>query len=144
MRYEACLATPIRCLVAEDQTLIGMALKAYLEDAGYDVAGPFATSSAALAALDTHTPAVAIIDYALKDGCCLVLARVLRDLGVPFLVYSGLPRLPDLNSEFESVSWLEKPTDRPELLKAVANLLSAGGGSDPGLIMAQMPGNAAV
>jgi DNA-binding response OmpR family regulator len=144
MHYRACLATPIRCLLVEDQALIGMALEAYLEDAGYEVAGPFATCAAALASLETQTPEVAIVDYKLRDGCCLKLVRVLRDLGVPFLVYSGLPRLPDLSSEFEGVPWLEKPTDRPELLKAVASLLSAGSGSDRGVIMAQMPGDAAV
>ena len=144
MRYRASPASPIRCLLAEDQALIGMALEAYLQDAGYEVAGPFATSAAALVALETQTPAVAIIDYKLRDGRCLKLVRVLRDLAVPFLVYSGLPRLPDLSSEFEGVPWLEKPTDRPDLLKAVAKLVSAGRGSDLGVIMAQMPGDAAV
>src|SRR5688572_14582324 len=113
MRCQASFATLIRCLLVEDQALIGMALEAYLEDAGYEVAGPFATSAAALASLEKQMPEVAIIDYKLRDGCCLKLVRVLRDLSVPFLVYSGLPRLPDLSSEFEGVPWLEKPTDRP-------------------------------
>jgi DNA-binding response OmpR family regulator len=144
MRYGAYFASPLRCLLVEDQALIGMALEAYLEDAGYEVAGPFATSAAALAALETQTPSVAIIDYKLRDGCCLKLVRGLRALDVPFLVYSGLPRLPDLGSEFEGVPWLEKPTDRPDLLKAVAKLVSAGRGSNLGVTMAQMPGDAAV
>jgi DNA-binding response OmpR family regulator len=144
MRYGAYFASPLRCLLVEDQALIGMALEAYLEGAGYEVAGPFATSAAALASLETQTPEVAIIDYKLRDGCCLKLVRGLRDLGVPFLVYSGLPCLPDLGSEFEGVPWLEKPTDRPDLLKAVAKLVSAGRGSNLGVTMAQMPGDAAV
>jgi DNA-binding response OmpR family regulator len=144
MRYRASLATPIRCLLVEDEALIGMALEAYLEDAGYEVAGPFATCAAAVASLDMQTPEVAIIDYKLRDGCCLKLVRVLRAMEVPFLVYSGLPRLPDLSSEFEGAVWLEKPTDRPELLMALAKLVSARCGSDLGVIMAQMPGNAAV
>ena len=48
MRYGAYFASPLRCLLVEDQALIGMALEAYLEGAGYEVAGPFATSAAAL------------------------------------------------------------------------------------------------
>jgi DNA-binding response OmpR family regulator len=144
MRHGASLTTPIQCLLAEDQALIGMALEAYLEDAGYEVVGPFATCAAALDSLETRTPEVAIIDYKLRDGCCLKLARMLHLLNVPFLVYSGLPRLPDLSSEFEGAVWLEKPTDRPELLMALTKLVSAGRGSDLGVIMAQMPRDAAV
>jgi DNA-binding response OmpR family regulator len=139
MRYRASPATPIRCLLAEDQALIGMALEAYLEGAGYEVAGPFATSAAALASLETQTPEVAIIDYKLRDGCCLKLVRELQAMGVPFLVYSGLPRLPDLGSEFEGVPWLEKPTDRPELLKAVAKLVNGRPGASLGRLTDQVP-----
>jgi DNA-binding response OmpR family regulator len=139
MRYGAGLAAPIRCLLAEDQALIGMALEAYLEDAGYEVVGPFATCAAALVSLETRTPEAAIIDYKLSDGCCLRLVHALHALEVPFLVYSGLPRLPDLGSEFEGVVWLEKPTDRPELLKVVETLVSARRGADAGLTLALMP-----
>jgi DNA-binding response OmpR family regulator len=117
--------------------LIGMALEAYLEDAGYEVAGPFATCAAALVSLDTQTPQVAVIDYRLQDGCCL--KRVLRARGIPFLVYSGLPRLPDLSPEFEGAVWLEKPTDRPELLKAVAKLVNGRPGASLGRLTDQVP-----
>jgi DNA-binding response OmpR family regulator len=144
MSYGACLTTPVRCLLAEDQALIGMALEAYLEDAGYDVAGPFATSAAALASLETQPPQVAIIDYKLRDGCCLKLVHALRDSGVPFLVYSGLPRLPEQSPEFDGVPWLEKPTDRPELLMALALLVSARLGSYPGVTTTQILRDAAV
>ena len=36
MRYRASPASPLQCLLVEDQALIGMALEAYLEDAGYE------------------------------------------------------------------------------------------------------------
>jgi DNA-binding response OmpR family regulator len=140
MRYSAAPGASARCLLVEDQALIGMALEAYLEEAGYEVAGPFGTCAAALAALDTQTPQVAVIDYRLQDGCCLKLVRGLRALGIPFLVYSGLPRLPDLSSEFRGAPWLEKPADRPALLKAVAMLLAASRrGANLDLIADQMP-----
>ena len=140
MRYWAAPHASSRCLLVEDQALIGMALEAYLEDAGYEVAGPFGTCAAALAALDTQPLQVAVVDYRLQDGCCLRLVRVLRARGIPFLVYSGLPRLLDLSSEFEGIPWLEKPTDRPELLKAVVMLLAASRrGADRDLIADQTP-----
>jgi DNA-binding response OmpR family regulator len=138
MFYWAAPRASARCLLVEDQALIGMALEAYLEDAGYEVAGPFATCAAALVSLDTQTPQVAVIDYRLQDGCCLKLVRMIRARGIPFLVYSGLPRLPDLGSEFEGVPWLEKPTDRPELLKAVAKLVNGRPGASLGRLTDQV------
>src|SRR5688572_7496018 len=76
MFYWAAPRASARCPLVEDQALIGMALEAYLEDAGYEVAGPFGTCAAALASLDTQTPQVAVIDYRLQDGCCLKVVRV--------------------------------------------------------------------
>ena len=113
----------MRCLIAEDEGLIGMALEACVQDEGYAVIGPFATCTAALHAFEAHTPEVGTIDYKLKDGCCLELARAFLKRNVPFLVYSGLPRLPELNPEFRDVPWLEKPTGRADLLGALAFLI---------------------
>jgi len=113
------------CLIVEDQVLIGIALGASLEDAGLQVDGPFISCAAALEWLDANTPAVAIIDYRLKDGCCLELVRALRSRGIPFVIYSGLPRLSDLDPAFGDAPWLEKPIGRIDLLNAVAGLVPA-------------------
>lgn len=110
------------CLVLEGQALIGMAIEAYLEDAGYHVQGPFCLGSDALASLATQTPAVAIVDFMLRDGPCTALARELRRRCVPFLVYSGRSRGPDTPSEFRDVPWIEKPADRADLLQALATM----------------------
>src|SRR4051794_31515379 len=100
-----------------------MALGASLEDAGLQVEGPFTSRAAALEWLDANTPGIAIIDYRLKDGCCLEIARALCSRGVPFIVYSGLPRLADLDPAFRNAPWLEKPIGRHDLLNAVAQLV---------------------
>src|SRR5918998_1887406 len=89
------------CLLIEDQALIGMALEASLEDAGFRVAGPFMSNAEALAWLETHTPDVALLDVLLKDGPCTAVARALRGRSVPFAIYSGLKpfgRPPELES----------------------------------------------
>jgi DNA-binding response OmpR family regulator len=36
------------CMIVEDQALIGMSLEAFLEDAGFSVAGPFLSCADAL------------------------------------------------------------------------------------------------
>jgi DNA-binding response OmpR family regulator len=110
------------CLIAEDQALIGMALEAYLQDVGIDVAGPFPSCARALSWADVHTPELAILDFRLKDGSCADLAKTLLARGVPVIVYSGLPRSADERGELHDASWLEKPADRPTLLKLALDL----------------------
>jgi DNA-binding response OmpR family regulator len=103
------------CLILEDQALIGLALEASLDEAGFEVAGPFEKSSQALDWLSDQTPDLAVIDVLLKDGPCLPVARELRRRKVPFAIYSGLkPPLPAA-SEFQDVPWLQKPVSREQL-----------------------------
>jgi DNA-binding NtrC family response regulator len=113
------------CLIAEDQTLIGMGLEATLEDAGVAVAGPFPSCRNALAWVKDHTPEIAIVDYKLKDGPCTDLVRALVRRNVPVIIYSGYPHGDDLPAEFCGLTWLEKPTARADLLAAVAQVAPA-------------------
>ena len=83
------------CLVIEDQGLIAMALESSLEDAGFQVAGPFASNSEALVWLESHAPDVAIVDVLLRDGPCTSTVRALQQRNIPVAIYSGLkPRCP--------------------------------------------------
>ena len=65
-------------LVLEDEALIALNLQDELQDAGYEVAGPFTTCAAALEWLQTETPDTAILDAALKDGPCREIALELE------------------------------------------------------------------
>jgi response regulator RpfG family c-di-GMP phosphodiesterase len=75
-------------LVLEDEAIIALNLQDDLQDAGHEVAGPFATCSAALEWLQTATPDLAILDATLKDGPCREIALELSRCDVPFLIYS--------------------------------------------------------
>ncbi len=113
------LATPFpqpRCLVVEDQALIVMALEDYLDEAGMQIVGPFASCESALAWVQDQTPDVALLDYRLKDGFCTDVARTLLQRGVPVIIYSGYPRGADLPEDLRQVTWVEKPVDRVTLL----------------------------
>jgi len=114
-------ATPLRGLVVEDQALIGLSIEAYLDDLGLEVGGSFLSQAEALRWLDDDTPDFAILDYALRDGPCVALARVLKDRGVPFVVYSG-HRLPEFAPEFQGVTWIEKPAPRSAIVAALSQL----------------------
>ena len=106
------------CLIVEDQALIGMAIEAYLEDAGF-VPALVSTGDQALSWLASATPQCVILDYQLKDGPCTDLARELRRRGVPFVVYSGHSRNASVAIELQDVPWIEKPAARADLVLAV-------------------------
>ncbi|HEY8566309.1 MAG TPA: histidine kinase [Beijerinckiaceae bacterium] len=83
-----------RCLVDEDQALIGLLLEDSLADKGIAVVGPFASCSQALRWLGANPgsgdgPDLALADDMLSDGPCLDLARELKRRGVPFAALSG-------------------------------------------------------
>ena len=100
-----------------------MSLEAYLDEMGFDVAGPFARPGDALAWLATDVPNLAILDYKLGEGTCAEIARELNARAVPVIVYSGTKRGPDIPPELQAACWLEKPVPRSALLKVVNKLL---------------------
>jgi len=106
-------------LLAEDEVIIALELADSLERHGFEVAGPFTTCTAAEAWLKAHEPSGAILDNALKDGPCEVLAGDLRQRGIPFLVYSGHSRSPDLPEVIADVPWIVKPAPTEALLRAL-------------------------
>jgi DNA-binding response OmpR family regulator len=114
--------TQTRCMIVEDQALIGMSLEAFLEDAGFEVAGVFMSNSQALEWLEGDLPDVAVLDVMIKDGTSVAVARVLKRLGVPFIVYSGLPSRTECPVELQDVPWLEKPVSRETLVGVLGGL----------------------
>ncbi|EIM29280.1 response regulator with CheY-like receiver, AAA-type ATPase, and DNA-binding domains [Microvirga lotononidis] len=115
-----------RCMIVEDQALLGMSLEAFLEDAGFAVAGVFMSNDQALQWLESDVPDVAILDIMIKDGTSLEIARALKSRGIPFMVYSGLPQKADGPPELRNVPWLEKPVSRETLLGVLDELIEVG------------------
>jgi DNA-binding NtrC family response regulator len=111
------------CLIVEDQALIGMAIEAYLEDAGF-VPALVSSEDQAMSWLECATPQCVILDYQLKDGLCTELARALKQRGVPFIVYSGHSRSEAIADELQGVPWIEKPAAREDLIAAVMRAAS--------------------
>jgi two-component system, response regulator PdtaR len=114
-----------RVLLVEDEALIALALTDDLEDAGYEVAGPFHRCSDSLDWLGHHTPDVAIVDIHLRDGSSAELARLLRARHVPFIVFSGEKRDGRLPDAFQGARWLSKPVSGRQLLDAVETMVAA-------------------
>ena len=111
-----------RVLVVEDEAIIGLALAELVEDEGHIVCGPFNRADQAIALLDRETPDMAIVDHILRDGSCVELVRLLNARGIPFVIYSGSYRRPDMPVELQQAPWFEKPGRYADLSEALAGL----------------------
>jgi DNA-binding response OmpR family regulator len=110
-------------LVLEDEALIALNLQDELQDSGHEVVGPFTDCSAALGWLQTATPDMAILDATLNDGSCHSVAAELSRRRVPFLIYSGHQEDRQLLSEFNHITWIEKPVPSGVLVQECQQLL---------------------
>lgn len=112
-----------RCMIVEDQALIGMSLEASLEEAGFAVEGPFMSKEQALEWLESDAPDIALLDIMIRDGTSIEIARTLKSRGIPFAVYTGLPPKADCPPELRNVPWLEKPVSRETLTATLEELM---------------------
>ena len=131
----ALIARQPLVLLADADVLGGINLSDALEQAGYRVLGPLATSREALAALEQERPAIAIVDVVLRDGVCTTLGGELRQRGVPVLVHSSLQKQDECPAlSFQDVPWLSKPAlleDVVALVNELASLSTASTTDEP-------------
>jgi DNA-binding response OmpR family regulator len=104
-----------RVLLVEDEALVGLMMRAALSDAGYNVIGPFASVTDAVAALESARPDCAVLDINLLDGPVYPLATALADAGIPFVFATGYDAR-GVDERFKHVTVLQKPADRASLL----------------------------
>lgn len=114
------IATP-RCLIVEDEVLIGLDLDDSLCAAGFEVRC-VASIRSAFEVLATAAFDVAILDFIVRSEPCMHLARELKQRHIPFLIYSGQPR-DESSGEFRGVPWLEKPADPKVLITALVEVI---------------------
>jgi CheY-like chemotaxis protein len=82
---------PVRILLVEDDPRVASYLLDMLEDADFEVDGPYDSLSDGMAAVADHMPDAAILDIGLKDRDVYLLANDLEQYGVPFVLCSGMP-----------------------------------------------------
>ena len=112
-------------LVVEDEFLLAMELEALLEQRGCRVLGPVATIDRALAVLDHHRPAAAVLDVNLKGKRATPIAAALQDRGVPFVLVTGYSDVQLNEPELKGQPRLEKPLNRQKLLRTLERAVQA-------------------
>lgn len=108
-------------LIVEDEALIGYDLADLLEEAGYEIHGPYANVDDALVAVQEAELSLAILDVNLGDG--ETSQRIAEDLtrdGTPILFVSGYSIAGStVLRNFPSAARLSKPWDPVELLATI-------------------------
>ncbi|MDQ0524214.1 response regulator [Methylobacterium gregans] len=114
-----------RILVVEDEYLIAMEVKRWLQEAGFEVLGPVPSVDQALDLVEDCRPDAAVLDVSLGDGEDVYpVADKLGVLSVPYLFATGDVRLAD-TSVYRHQPRLEKPFLEAELVRAVVKLAAS-------------------
>ena len=106
-------------LVVEDEPLIVMDITQALEGSGAALTTTN-TLRHALLLVEHDGLSAAILDHALGDGNSSLLYARLRERGVPFMIYSGYPRVEGAS---HGAPYIGKPASHQVLLAAVEDLI---------------------
>ena len=102
------MSNPLNILIVEDEPLISMMLEDFLLSLGHQVSAICETVGEALAAVDSMTFDVAILDVNLKGESVWPVAARLREEGIPFVLASG-GHVDPPPPEFTAVPMIDKP-----------------------------------
>lgn len=112
-------------LVAEDELIIGVDLCDTVEEAGYEVEGPFGSTSSAMESLERRTPDIAILDVRLDDGVVYPLADRLIAANVPVIFHSGEVSPREVAGRYPQALALTKPCPPNEIIATMREVLAA-------------------
>ncbi|CAO3431707.1 response regulator [Azospirillum doebereinerae] len=129
----------MKLLVVEDDPLIGPAVKAVLENAGYTVVGPLRDATKAARVGARELPDLALVDVNLAGGeNGLTLARRLwEDNGVPSLLMTGFDHHAEEARSF-AMGLLRKPVMPDALVDAIGTIAEILGGLRPSAVPAAL------
>lgn len=114
-----------RVLIVEDEYLIAMEVKRWLQRAGAEVVGPVPSVERALALIEDGALDAAVLDLNLGEReTALPIADRLGARGVPHLFATGDVQVAR-GSGYEDRPRLDKPFREDELVRAVADLAAA-------------------
>ena len=111
-----------RVLIAEDELLVGLDIKATLQRVGCDVFGPFAKLRDAATALTLQRPDAAVLDINLAGEKVFPLADALARKGVPFLFVTAYSNT-WIPHEYRNRTIVAKPFFTPVIIGAIGGLL---------------------
>lgn len=118
--------TQPKVLLVEDDGMIAIDLEDIVRDAGFDVLGPCATATEALALLAVSRPDAALLDVGLPNGSTLPLAEALAAAEVPFALVTGYDPTELCAAGLATVPAVQKPFAADAVKGMLATLLDGG------------------
>jgi two-component sensor histidine kinase len=106
--------TPGRVLIVEDEALVAMMMRDFVEELGFSVCGPFSSLSAATLAAHAGEFEAAVLDVNLGGELVYPVADLLLQRGVPFIFVTGYGS-ELVERRFADVPILQKPVQVGEL-----------------------------
>jgi CheY-like chemotaxis protein len=112
---------PLRVLLVEDEALVAMLIEDQLIELGFDVVGPAATATQAIALCEEEQIDGAVLDINLGGGQRSdSVAELLAAKRIPFVFVTGYGRS-GVDRRFADAAVLQKPFTLPELRDLVAD-----------------------
>jgi two-component sensor histidine kinase/DNA-binding response OmpR family regulator len=112
-------------LLVEDEGIVGMLMRTFLEETGYDVTGPVATLNDALATARAQVFGGAVLDINLGGEPVYPLAELLSARAIPFVFATGYNG-DGVDSRFAHIPTLQKPIERDSLDLALQSAMAGG------------------
>lgn len=110
-----------RVLLVEDEALVAMLIEDQLIELGFEVVGPAATASQALALCEDERLDGAVLDINLGGGQRSdPVAELLADQGIPFVFVTGYGNA-GVDERFTEAAVLQKPFTLAELAGVIAD-----------------------
>ena len=109
-------------LIVEDEIFVALDLQMTFEEAGWDVAGPFASIEQSTLYLKNNTPTCAVLDVRLIDGEVFPVADILAERNVPFVFHSGHADGRQLAQRYTASAFCQKPCLPGKLLSELEKL----------------------
>jgi len=111
-------------LIVEDEYLIAMDLRLWVEGHGWRAIGPVATVNAALRLIEDELPSVALLDVHLGDELVTPVAEVLKARGVPFALATAYAQPEQFGGPaLAGAPNAGKPTSQRSLLATLEQLM---------------------
>jgi DNA-binding NtrC family response regulator len=119
-----------RILIAEDDNIIALDIRKYLEKKGYNISDVVCKGEELLTTARKHRPALIISDINLKgelDGI-EAIARVSENFSIPYIfvtAYDDYQRVVEIYN-LEPLAFIKKPINYTELSDCVSKSLMSG------------------
>ncbi|MEO0669660.1 MAG: response regulator [Pseudomonadota bacterium] len=117
------MTTEKTVLIVEDEGLVAMDIEDELSDRGWKTVAAVGTIDAAMSALETQVPDLALLDVNLRGTKSFDLALTLRDKGVAVVFLSG-NSVNDLPASLQDCAFVQKPVNFDLLQTALGNAVT--------------------